>query len=287
MNAKRDLGSNMIQKGVFFGGDSRLNIFVLTLLIMLAGASSVALAQPVKLPSSVEVADRMGIPKDIADNIINRLRESRSDIEVANLRRSPLPGIYKVDLNGQLAFVSEDGGFLISGEMYQVNPGYLVNLQEEERREQETAFAPQRAKMLAAVDKKDLVVYSPDEVKGHIYVFTDIDCGFCRRLHSQLDEMLDEGIEVRYLAFPRAGVNSRSAEKLITTWCSKNPQSLMNRFKRGENVPLAGCDRHPIFDQYMLGQDIGVTGTPAIVLESGQLIPGAVSPERLVREMGI
>jgi len=176
---------------------------------------------------------------------------------------------------------------LISGEMYQVNPGYLVNLQEEERREQETAFAPQRAKMLAAVDKKDLVVYSPDEVKGHIYVFTDIDCGFCRRLHSQLDEMLDEGIEVRYLAFPRAGVNSRSAEKLITTWCSKNPQSLMNRFKRGENVPLAGCDRHPIFDQYMLGQDIGVTGTPAIVLESGQLIPGAVSPERLVREMGI
>jgi thiol:disulfide interchange protein DsbC len=244
-------------------------------------------AQPVKLPSQVETVNQVDVPKNIEANIITRLRESRSDIEVSNVRRSPLEGIYKVDLNGQLAFVSEDGGFLISGEMYKVNPGYLINLQEEERREQEVSFAPQRAKMLAAVDKNDLVIYSPKEIKGHIYVFTDIDCGFCRKLHSQLGEMHKKGIEVRYLAFPRAGVNSRSAEKLITTWCSKNPQSVMTRFKRGEDVPLAGCDSHPIFDQYMLGQDIGVTGTPAIVLESGQLIPGAVSPERLAREMGI
>jgi thiol:disulfide interchange protein DsbC len=279
----------MIPEGVFFSKNETLNVLVAALLLacVLFVVSHGAVAQPVKPSPQVEVENDGAIPQSVVDNIMARLLESRSDIEASNLRRSPLEGIYKIDLNGQLAFVSEDGGFLISGEMYQVNPGYLVNLQEEERREQEISFAPQRAKILAAVDKKDLVIYSPDEVKGHIYVFTDIDCGFCRKLHSQLGEMHDKGIEVRYLAFPRAGVNSRSAEKLITTWCSKNPQSLMTRFKRGENVPLAGCDSHPIFDQYMLGQDLGVTGTPAIVLESGQLIPGAVSPERLAREMGI
>jgi len=241
-------------------------------------------AQPIKLDLQNTADD---IPAAIADNIISRLREARSDIEISNLRRSPLEGIYKVNLDGQLVFISEDGGFLIAGEMYQINTGYLVNLQAEERREQEIAFAPQRAKMLNAVDKNDLVIYSPEEVKGYVYVFTDVDCGYCRKLHSQLDEMLNKGIEVRYLAFPRAGVSSRSAEKLITIWCSGNPQSLMTRFKRGEDVKIATCDRHPIFDQYMLGHDVRVTGTPAIVLESGQLIPGAISPERLAREMGI
>jgi thiol:disulfide interchange protein DsbC len=251
--------------------------------LLLIGSYSLS-AQPIKLSPQNTVDD---IPAAIADNIISRLREARSDIEISNLRRSPLEGIYKINLNGQLAFVSEDGSFLISGEMYQINTGYLVNLQAEERREQEIAFAPQRAKMLDAVDKNDLVIYSPEEVKGHIYVFTDIDCGYCRKLHSQLDEILNKGIEVRYLAFPRAGVSSRSAEKLITTWCSDNPQSLMTRFKSGEDVKIAVCDSHPIFDQYMLGQDVGVTGTPAIVLESGQLIPGVVSAERLAREMGI
>ena len=267
-------------RDVFFYKHGILAVLSLALLAVSYSLS----AQPIKLDLQSIVDD---IPAAIADNIVSRLRESRSDIEVSNLRRSPVEGIYKVDLNGQLAFVSENGGFLISGEMYQVNPGYLVNLQEEERREQEISFAPQRAKMLDAVDKNDLVIYSPEEVKGYIYVFTDIDCGFCRKLHSQLDEMLSKGIEVRYLAFPRAGVNSRSAEKLITTWCSDNPRSLMTRFKRGDNVKISTCDSHPIFDQYMLGQDVGVTGTPAIVLESGQLIPGAVSPERLAREMGI
>jgi len=274
------IGESMPSRELLF---YRHGILVVLSFFLLIGSYNLS-AQPIKLGSKTVVD---AIPAVIVNNILARLREARSDIEISNLRRSPLSGIYKVDLNGQLAFVSEDGGFLISGEMYQVNPGYLVNLQEEERREQELSFAPQRAKMLAAVDKNALIIYSPKEVKGHIYVFTDIDCGYCRKFHGQLDEMLDKGIEVRYLAFPRAGVNSRSAEKLITTWCSDNPQSLMTRFKRGDNVKIDVCDSHPIFDQYMLGKDVGVTGTPAIILESGQLIPGAVSPERLANEMGI
>jgi thiol:disulfide interchange protein DsbC len=255
-------------------------------------------AQPLKLPllEEVEVEEvereeaesEPAVPKAVAEAIYARLRAARPDLRSSNLRLSPMEGVYKIDLNDQLAFVSEDGSFLIAGEMYQVNPGHLVNLQEEERRQQEADFAPERARELAAIDKKDLVIYTPvKETKGHIYVFTDIDCGFCRKLHGQMKDMLDKGIEVRYLAFPRAGINSRSAQKLATAWCADDRQQMLTRFKSGENVALAVCDGNPVADQYMLGQKMGVRGTPAIVLESGQMIPGAVSPERLVSEMGI
>ena len=241
-------------------------------------------AQPIKLPS----ADVEEVPAHIAEKVYQRLKEARSDLSLTNLRPSPLLGLYKIDINGQLAFVSEDGGFLIAGEMYKVNPGHLVKLQEEDSLIQEATFALTRAARLEQVNMDDMVVYKPEkETKGFVYIFTDIDCGFCRKLHGQMTEMLDRGIEVRYLAFPRAGIQSRSAKKLATTWCDKDPQKTMTRFKQGENVAITDCGDHPIADQYMLGQELGVRGTPAIVLESGQLIPGAVPTERIAKEMGI
>lgn len=259
----------------------------LLLIWTLPFVSPMLLAQDLKSTPQQEPAVNE-VDADVASTIITRLKQARPDLNVANVRNSPMPGVYKVDLNGQMAFVSADGGFLIAGEMYQVNPGYLVNLQEQERMQQEMAFAPKRAAMLKSIQQKDMVVYTPEkETKGHVYVFTDIDCGFCRRLHSQIDDMLNKGIEVRYLAFPRAGINSRSAQKLATVWCSSDPQQTMTRFKHGENVPLDTCEVTPVADHYMLGQRVGVRGTPAIVLESGQLIPGAVSPEMLAKEMGI
>lgn len=245
-------------------------------------------AQPTRLPAPEPVIGSESVSPELAQKIFARLREARPDLNVSNLRESPMPNLYKIDLNGQLAFVSGDGSFLIAGEMYQVNPGHLVNLQEQERQEQELAFAPKRAELLAALDKKDMIIYKPEsEIKGHVYVFTDIDCPYCRKLHNQIPEMLSQGIEVRYLAFPRAGIRSRSAQKLETTWCSSDPQDTMTRYKTGQDVTLNVCDSNPVADQYMLGQEIGVRGTPAIVLESGQIIPGAVSTEMLTKEMGI
>jgi thiol:disulfide interchange protein DsbC len=249
------------------------------------------LADPIlapDIPPSIAASSKLSALEDVQSAIYKRLRSARPELKFTDLVISPMAGVYMVKINGQLAFVSNDGRHMIAGEMYEVQQTGFVNLQEAEREQAEVAYRPQRAKMLQAVDKEDMVVYSPEsEVKGHIYVFTDIDCGFCRKLHSQLPAMLAKGIEVRYLGFPRAGIKSKSAQKLVTTWCSDNPQQTMTAFKRGENLPLASCEGNPIADQYMLGQQLGVTGTPAIVLESGQLIPGAVSPEHLVREMGI
>lgn len=228
------------------------------------------------------------ITPELEQKIVSRLKAARPELTFSDLDVSPMAGVYQIKVNGQLAFVSADGGHLIAGEMYAVQEGNLVNLQEQERQSAELAFAPERAKLIDAISKDDMVIYTPKgEVKGYVNVFTDIDCGFCRRLHSQIPAFMEKGIEVRYLAFPRAGVNSKSAQKLATVWCSDKRQELMTRFKEGENLSLKGCDSNPIADQYMLGQQVGVSGTPSIVLESGRIIPGAVSPDFLAKEMGI
>jgi len=258
-----------------------LNVFIVGLACSLALTVS---AQPL----ATQKQDSSIITEQVEAQIIERLKKARPQLTFSELSLSPMAGVYQIKINGQLAFVSKDGSHLIAGEMYAVQDGDLVNLQERERQEAELAYAPERAKMIKTISKDDMVIYSPKgEVKGYVNVFTDIDCGFCRRLHSTLPAMLAKGIEVRYLAFPRAGVDSKSAQKLATVWCSKEPQDLMTRFKEGEDVPLSTCKGNPVADQYMLGQQVGVTGTPAIVLESGRIIPGAVSPEFLAKEMGI
>lgn len=248
----------------------------------------VSFSQALPQKTGAESNEDRAVSEEIEQQVLKHLRQSRPELKFSDLRPSPIEGVYEVKINGQLAFISADGGHIIAGEMYEVRETGLVNLQEEERQRAEVAFEPQRAELMKSVNVEDMVIYSPENgKKGHAYVFTDIDCGFCRRLHSQMKAFLDKGIEIRYLAFPRAGVNSKSAQKLATAWCAKDPLATMDDFKHGKNVKLAPCDSNPVADQYVLGQQVGVSGTPAIVLESGKLIPGAISANRLAAEMGI
>ncbi len=111
-------------------------------------------------------------------------------------------------------------------------------------------------------------------------VFTDIDCGYCRKLHAQMAEYNEQGIAISYLAFPRAGIGSRSYEKAVSVWCSEDQQDAMTQAKLGADPDPLQCD-NPIAEQYQLGQQLGVTGTPALLTSSGQLIPGFVPPQQL------
>jgi thiol:disulfide interchange protein DsbC len=119
-----------------------------------------------------------------------------------------------------------------------------------------------------------MVVFSPKEpAKAHITVFTDTDCGYCQKLHSEVPELNRRGIEVRYVAFPRQGIGSHGYNSLVSVWCSKDRKAAMNKAKSREELPAATCD-NPVAKQFELGQLIGVNGTPAIVLGNGQMIPG-------------
>lgn len=266
----------------FLYGSHRLFIGVVSVFVIFCASS---FAQPLL---SDKPQSEASISADQQAKIINKLKQARPELNYTEIESSPIDGLYKIKINGQVAFVTADGAYLVAGDMFEVAVGNLINLQDQDRREAEIAFESQRAKMIGAVDKSDMIIFSPKgDVKGYVSIFTDIDCGFCRKLHREIDSFLDRGIEVRYLAFPRAGVNSKSAQKLATAWCAKDRQLSMTQFKEGKDMPIETCANNPVADQYMLGQEVGVNGTPALVLASGKLIPGAVSAEYLAREMGL
>ena len=185
---------------------------------------------------------------------------------------SAIAGLYEVVLGGQVIYLSEDGQFAVQGEI--VNLTSLDNLTENRR-------GQLRGKAIDALGEQNMVVFGPEgPVKHTVTVFTDIDCGYCRKLHTQIEAYNKEGIKVRYLWFPREGIDSESYKKAVAVWCADDRRAAMTKAKRGENIELKSCD-NPVKREYELGQKLGVRGTPSIILESGDMIPGYVSPTQL------
>jgi thiol:disulfide interchange protein DsbC len=185
---------------------------------------------------------------------------------------APIKGIYEVSYGPKLYYVSLDGRYLFTGELYDLKN--QTNLTENKR-------AGARLKILSGVDESSMIVYkAKGEEKHVITVFTDIDCGYCRKLHSGMAKMNELGITVRYMAYPRAGLNSPSYDKAVSVWCAKDRHKAMDQAKAGKPPEPATCD-NPVKEQMALGQLVGVTGTPAIVLKDGTLMPGYLPPKQL------
>ena len=195
--------------------------------------------------------------------------------QVDSIRAAALPGMYEVVMGAQVMYVSGDGRYIVQGD--------IIDLEARENLT-ENARARQRAKLIHAVNEADMIIFSPKDgpARYRVNVFTDIDCGYCRKLHRQIDEYLAEGIEIRYLAFPRSGLNTKSYYKAVTVWCSKDRKRALTEAKAGKPQPRIDCD-NPVREQLELGDRFGVTGTPTLVLESGDVIPGYVPPKRLLR----
>lgn len=218
----------------------------------------------------------------VKKKIEERLQQARPEFEITELSTSPIKGLYQAQIaNGPVVYVTEDGSYLIAGDLFQVSAKGLVNVSEQGRNDE-------RAEALAKIDTEDMIIFSPKgEVKSRITVFTDIDCGYCRKLHQEVPELNKMGIEVRYLAYPRAGINSQSHNKLATAWCAENRQETLTRFKSGESIPIKVCDDNPVAMEYNLGRELGVTATPAIVLESGELQLGYMKAPQLAARLGV
>lgn len=216
---------------------------------------------------SFGLASSFVLAADAEQAIRDSLNAIQPDMPIEAIAESPMPGVYQVQLKGgRQLYASADGQFLIQGYMYQFRDGQATNLTEQ-------AQSRSVAKAIEAVPTSEMVVFAPENPKAHITVFTDTDCGYCQKLHSEVPELNRRGIEVRYMAFPRQGMGSHGANTLTSVWCAKDRQAAMNKAKAREDVPAASCD-NPVAKQYELGQLIGVQGTPAIVLSDGQMIPG-------------
>ncbi len=197
------------------------------------------------------------------------LTSTQQGMEIGDIVLNPI-GMYEVSIqNGQSIYVSRDAKFLIPGDLYEAKAEGLVNLGELRRN-------TIRRERIAALDEADMIIFEPEgERKATLTVFTDVDCPYCRKLHAEIEALNGYGIAVRYLAFPRTGLNTETSAKMISTWCAADRQAMMTSATRGGDVPVAECE-NPIAEQYQLGREVGVTGTPALVLEDGTIMPGYV-----------
>ncbi|WP_436785109.1 disulfide isomerase DsbC N-terminal domain-containing protein [Stutzerimonas frequens] len=217
--------------------------------------------------ASIGLASTLATAADPDQAIRQALQKIQPDMSIEAVAESPMPGVYQVQLEGgRQLYASPDGQFVLQGYLYQFQNGQAVNLTE-------LAQSKSVAKQINSIPQSEMVVFSPKEPKTHITVFTDTDCGYCQKLHSEVPQLNRLGVEVRYVAFPRQGMGSHGANTLTSVWCAKDRQDAMNKAKAREELPAASCET-PIAKQYQLGQMIGVQGTPAIILANGQMIPG-------------
>ena len=204
-----------------------------------------------------------------------KLKKLMPDAEISSVSPSPLAGVYEVLIGASLIYMSEDGRFVFRGD--------LIDIAERRNLSDETRAAA-RMQAFARIGPEEAIEFAPKSKKvAHtLYVYTDIDCGYCRKLHREVDQLNDAGIAVRYLAFPRSGLNSESSKKAAAVWCSDNQQQAMTAAKAGKEVTAKTC-RNPVEAHFSLGRSMGVRGTPAVYTEQGESLGGYIPAPELIQ----
>ena len=221
--------------------------------------------------AKASAAGPAAVPADVRARVVSKLHGAKPE----DVAASPIPGLYEVTMGGLIAYVTSDGKYLVSGNVYDLDTE--VNLTAARRN-------AARAKALAAVGDDQMIVFSPANAKMTVTVFTDIDCGYCRKFHSQIADINKAGVRVRYLMFPRTGPGTDSWRKAEAVWCAKDRRDALTRAKRGESLKSTNCPAaSSIKTQYSMGEDLGVEGTPAIFTQNGDYVGGFMTPEQLVQ----
>jgi len=259
---------------------------VLSVLVLLLGASLTACAQPAANPAAGttpaaataqaqgELHFAPGTPEERAQRAVHGLDPR---IVIDRIGPAPLPGFREVIATGQVVYISDDGKYMFSGGL--VDLSRRANLSE-------AAMAGMRKTILASLPESDRIVFAPNgPTRYTVVVLTDIECGFCRRFHADIAEYNRLGIRVEYLAFPRAGLGSDDYRKMVAVWCAPNRQAALTDAKNDRQVPAGQCPRTPVDMQYRAGQRMGLEGTPMILTADGRLLGGYAPPEQLLRRL--
>src|SRR5712664_3776853 len=232
-----------------------------------AVAARAATAEPGQTPPSGQTAD----PRPAL------LKRLPAGSKLEDLRPSPIPGIYEFAQGAEISYLTADGKYFLDGNLYDMDS-----------RENLTEALRTRARfaMISAVPESEMVIFGPKNPLYTITVFTDVDCAYCRKLHSEMAELNRLGVRVRYMFYPRTGPNTDSWKKAEVVWCSANRNEAFTRAKSGAQLDMTKtCDATPVAREYALGQSIGVHGTPAIITERGDYIAGYMPPRELVQQI--
>ena len=221
-------------------------------------------------PVSNAAPSSVGSKADPRASIVKKI----DGLKLEDVRMTPVTGIYEITRGSEVSYTSIDGRYVIIGDMIDLDSD--ANLTENRRR-------TIRARLIDSVPESEMLVFSPKDPKYTITVFTDIDCGYCRRLHSQIAEYNRLGIRVRYLFYPRTGPDTDSWHKAEAVWCAANRNEALTRAKNGEEIKSPKCPTGIVARDYELGHKLSVEGTPSIVLPSGELLGGYLPPAQLVQ----
>lgn len=212
----------------------------------------------------------VGAPADIAA-IKEQLAKIIPDETPDSITESPVPGLYEVVFGPEVFYVSKSGRYMLQGDL--IDAHRLNNLTEEKR-------SLGRRDLIASLDEKSMIVFRGKEQKHMVTVFTDVDCTYCRKLHREMADYNRAGITIRYVAFPRNGIDTESYYKMVSVWCAADRNAAMTLAKDGGNPEAKDC-ANPVKKHMAAGDRLGVSGTPTMVLEDGSVLPGYVDPRRL------
>ena len=209
--------------------------------------------------------------------IRERVAATLPGLTLTSIAETPVPTLFELVVDGQIYYVNESADYLFDGSLIEL--GTRTNLTE-------NRLGGIQSSLIEEIGEENMLIYEPDEPSERsLTVFTDISCGFCRRLHEDIDVLLDAGVRVRYLLFPRAGLGSPGHQELESVWCADDPLAAMTTAKAGGRVPEANCE-NPIEAHMAVAERIGLRGTPLIYLDSGERIPGYREPAELAAMVG-
>ena len=238
-----------------------------------AEGSKIAVSSAAKAPVPVEPVYAAGSPEARVREVLRGLDPR---IQVDHVGPAPLPGFREVIAGGQVVYVSDDGKYLLQGSLLDVAKRKDLS---------EAAMARLRGEVLKGIPMADRIVYSPAGTPKHrVVVLTDIECGYCRKFHTEIGEHLKRGIQVEYLAFPRAGLGSADYRKMVSVWCADDRRKALTDAKSDRAVPSKTC-KTPVDMQYRAGQRMGLTGTPMILTEDGRMLGGYLPPDALEQRL--
>jgi thiol:disulfide interchange protein DsbC len=200
----------------------------------------------------------------------------RLEVTAEEVRPSVVPGLYEVAHGGEVLYVTADGRFAFAGDLYETGSGKNLT----ELRRTETRLAA-----LKTIPDDEAIIFSPKAPRYTITVFTDVDCQYCRKLHSEIAEYNRLGVRVRYVFYPRSGPGTDSWRKAEIVWCSANRQEALTKAKLGGEVAGKACKNTPVARTYALGQELGIRGTPGIFTDRGEYLPGYFPPAELVEKL--
>jgi thiol:disulfide interchange protein DsbC len=249
-----------------------LGVFSLTACAQTDSAQAAADKTQAPAAAHAVVASAPKVEPGSADaRALDAIRKLNKQVQVDRIGAAPIPGFREAIVGGQTLYVSDDGRYMLQGSLYDLDARRDLS---------EDSLAKLRRELLKTIPVKDRIVFAPADPKYTVAVFTDVECGFCRKLHSQIADYNRQGIAVQYLAFPRMGLGSPDFQKMVNVWCAPDRKQALTDAKNDRPVPLRNC-KNPVTMEYDVGQRVGLAGTPLIVAADGTAMPGYMPPKEL------